>query len=182
MNRFLLLLAPSFLLCAGCAHERGGRAARGAYAVAGATDALLRVYALMDEASKSVPGGHEDILDVPEPARVEYVPVAPEPPQRYAPPAPPPPPGPRAFDLSAAESSVAAVDVDACKAEGLAPGYGHATVAFAPDGTVRAVALDLPASTSPAARACVETAFRRPHVAAFSGDQVMNVRRSFYVS
>jgi hypothetical protein len=182
MNRFVLLLAPSFLLCAGCAHEGGRRAARDAYAGAFTADAILQAYEIGEELSNSVPGGHEDILDTPEPVRVEYVPVAPEPPQRYAPPAPPPPPGPRAFDLNAAQSSVAAVDVDACRAEGLVPGYGHATVAFAPDGTVHAVAVDLPASTSPAARACIETAFRTAHVAAFSGDQVMNVRRSFYVS
>jgi hypothetical protein len=181
MNRFLLL-APSFLLCVACVHGRGYRAARDAYAATATADAIITAYQLAEEARHSVPGGHEDILDAPEPVRVEYVLVAPEPPQRYAPPAPPPPPGPRAFDLSAAESSVAAVDVDACKAEGLAPGYGHATVAFAPDGTVHGVALDLPAATSPAARACIETAFRTPHVAAFSGDQVMNVRRSFYVS
>ena len=145
-------------------------------------DAILLLAELGDQASNSVPGGHEDILDAPEPVRVEYVPVAPEPPQRYAPPAPPPLEGPRAFDLRAAESSVAAVDVGACKEEGLATGYGHATVAFTPDGTVDAVALDLPAGTSSTARACLETAFRTPHVAAFSGDQVMNVRRSFYVS
>jgi hypothetical protein len=182
MNRFLLLLAPCFLLCAGCMRARCGHGARFAYAMDAAADSFVAAYELAEAARNSVPGGHEDILDAPEPVRVEYVPVAPEPPQRYAPPAPPPPAGPRAFDLNAAQSSVAAVDVDACKAEGLAPGYGHATVAFAPDGTVHGVALDLPASTSPAARACIETAFRTPHVAAFSGDQVMNVRRSFYVS
>jgi len=182
MNRFLLLLAPCFLLCAGCAPGRGGRAARDAHAVVATADAVLLLAELGEQASNSVPGGHEDILDAPEPVRVEYVAVAPEPPQRYAPPAPPPPAGPRAFDLSAAESSVAAVDVDACKDEGLATGYGHATVAFAPDGTVHAVALDLPAGTSSNARTCIETAFRTPHVAAFSGDRVMNVRRSFYVS
>lgn len=180
MNRFFLLFPSSLLLCAGCARGPGARGARGGY------DAVLTTFAvayeLGEEARHSVPGGHEDVLDLPDPVYVEYVPVAPEPAQRYAPPAPPPPPAPRAFDLAAAESSLAAVDVGACKAEGLPPGYAHATVAFAPDGTVHAVALDLPAGTSPDARTCIESAFRTSHVAPFSGDQVMNVRRGFYVS
>lgn len=180
MKRFLLILAPSFLLCAGCVPgPRGG--ARFGCRTDAVADSLFLAYELAEEARNSPPGDHDDVLDTPDPVVVEYVPVAPEAPQRYAPPAPPPPPGPRAFDLGGAEASLAAVDVDACKAEGLAPGYAHATVAFAPDGTVSAVALDLPAGTSPAARACVETAFRTPHVAPFSGDQVMNVRRGFYL-
>lgn len=179
MKRFLLILAPSLLLCVGCVRGHRGCAHYGYADPVG--DSLVLAYDLAEAARHSVPGGHEDVLDTPDPVVVEYVPVAPEPPQRYAPPAPPPPPGPRAFDLGSAQSSIAAVDVDACKAEGLASGYGHATVAFAPDGSVHAVALDLPARTSDAARACIETAFHTPHVAPFSGNQVMNVRRTFYV-
>lgn len=182
MKRFLFLASALLLTCTGCAHEYGGHRARYAYTGVATADVVLATYELGQALGNSVPGGHEDILDLPDPVQVEYVPVAPEPPQRYAPPAPPPPPGPRAFDLDAAQSSLAAVDVDACKADGLTTGYGHATVAFAPDGTVQGVALDLPSPTSPAARACIESAFRTPHVAPFSGDQVMNVRRSFYIS
>lgn len=180
MNRFLLLLAPSLLLCTGCARGHGARSARGAADIV--FDSFLVAYELGEEGRNSVPGGHEDILDLPDPVQVQYVPVAREPPQRYAPPAPPPPAGPRAFDLGAAESSLASVDIDACRSDGLAPGYAHATVAFGPDGAVQAVALDLPSGTSGDARSCVETAFRALRVAPFSGDQVMNVRRSFYVS
>jgi hypothetical protein len=182
MNRFLLLLPASLLLCAGCARGPGYRGARSARAVDATVDAFVVAAELAEAAGDSAPGGHEDILDLPDPVQVEYVPVAPEPPQRYAPPAPPPPPGPRAFDLPAAEASLAAVDVDACRSEGLAPGYAHATVAFAPDGTVHAVALDLPEGTSLDARACIESAFRTPRVESFSGNQVMNVRRGFYIS
>ncbi|HEX8794576.1 MAG TPA: hypothetical protein VF765_26705 [Polyangiaceae bacterium] len=179
MNRFFLLLAASSFLCAGCARGPGRRGAHAAY---DAAVAFSVAYEIAEQARNSVPGGHEDILDLPDPVYVQYVPVAPEPPQRYAPPASPPPAGPRAFDLGAAQSSLASVAFDACKSEGLAPGYAHATVAFAPDGTVQAVALDLPAGTSSDARACIESAFRASHVAPFSGDNVMNVRRSFYVS
>jgi hypothetical protein len=179
-RRFLLLLAPLLVLCAGCVRGPRCRTARGEYDGIVATAVLA--YDLAEEARNTPPGDHEDILDAPDPVVVEYVPVVPEPPQRYAPPAPPPPPGPRAFDLGGAQSTLAAVDVAACKSEGLTPGYAHATVAFAPDGTVHAVALDLPEGSSPDARTCIESAFRTAHVAPFSGDQVMNVRRSFYVA
>lgn len=182
MKRFLFPASLLLLTCTGCAHEYGAHGARAAYAGVATADAVLATYELGEELANQVPGGHEDILDLPDPVQVEYVPVAPEPPQRYAPPASPPPAGPRAFDLRAAESSLAAVDVETCRADGLAAGYGHATVAFAPDGTVHAVAVDLPASTSLGARACIEAAFRAPRVSPFSGDQLMNVRRTFYVS
>ena len=113
---------------------------------------------------------------------VQYVAVPPSPPTTYLPSAAPPPAGPRPFDLGAAQASLTHVDPATCRADGIGPGYGRALVAFAPDGSVSSVSLDLPQASSPAARECLDTAFHAAHVPAFSGSQPMNVRRIFYVS
>lgn len=87
---------------------------------------------------------------------------------------------PTRFDLGSAYSAVAQVDVGACKADGLAAGYGRVVLGFESDGAPTGVALELPAGSAPASRACVEQAFRRVRVAPFDGTAV-SVRRSFYV-
>jgi hypothetical protein len=84
------------------------------------------------------------------------------------------------FDLGRAYGSLAKVDLDACRAQGLISGYGRVTVAFEPAGTPVGVNLELPTGSAPAARACVEQAFRSVRVAPFEGAPV-NVRRAFFV-
>jgi hypothetical protein len=84
-----------------------------------------------------------------------------------------------AFDLGGAYGALANVDLGACKAAGLGTGYGKVTLAFAPDGRAAAVGVDLPAGSSPAARACVEQAYRAVTVSPFDGSPV-NVSRAFF--
>jgi hypothetical protein len=84
------------------------------------------------------------------------------------------------FDLGGAYGAIAHVDLGACRAQGLAAGYGRVEVGFAGDGSTRDLHVALPAGSPDGARACVETAFRQVRVAPFDGAQV-TVRRSFYV-
>jgi hypothetical protein len=84
------------------------------------------------------------------------------------------------FDLGGAYGAVAKVDLSSCKALGLTPGYGRVVLAFDPDGAAAGVGVDLPAGSSPAARACVEQAFGAARVSPFDGAP-MNVRRTFFV-
>jgi hypothetical protein len=93
---------------------------------------------------------------------------------------PPPPDKTRAFDLGGAYGEMARVDVDACKADGLATGYGRVVLGFDEDGAPAGVSIEMPAGSSPEARACVDEAFRKVRVAPFDGAAV-NVRRVFYV-
>jgi hypothetical protein len=86
-----------------------------------------------------------------------------------------------AFDLGGAYGALASVDLGACKAAGLGTGYGKVALAFAPDGRAAGVALQLPAGSAPAARACVEQAYRAVTVTPFDGSPV-NVRRAFFVT
>jgi hypothetical protein len=96
----------------------------------------------------------------------------------------PPPPAPvvvpTRFDLGGAYGALAGVELDPCKAQGLAAGYGRVTVPFEPDGTPGRVAVEMPAGSAPAAHACIEEAFRAVRVAPFDGKPV-NVRRAFFV-
>jgi hypothetical protein len=96
----------------------------------------------------------------------------------------PPPPAPvvvpTRFDLGGAYGVLAGVELDPCKAQGLAAGYGRVTVPFEPDGTPGRVAVEMPAGSAPAAHACIEEAFRAVRVAPFDGAPV-NVRRAFFV-
>ena len=84
------------------------------------------------------------------------------------------------FDLGGAYGALAGIDLSSCKAQGLAPGYGRVVLAFAPDGAAAGVGVDLPAGSSPAARACVEQAFGAARVSPFDGAPT-NVRRTFFV-
>jgi hypothetical protein len=173
MRRPFLLLAPSLaLVCtgSGCANPGLGRlafaAAFAAAEIAQASDDAQAAQAARDEAYDGAPAGPVVISDQPGlPAdeadhRVEHAPAR--------------------FDLSAAYGAVDHVDVDACKADGLAAGYGRVVLGFVSDGAATGVALALPAGSSPDARACVEAAFRRVRVAPFDGAAV-NVRRPFFV-
>jgi hypothetical protein len=87
---------------------------------------------------------------------------------------------PKRFDLSGAYSAVDGVDLSACKADGLAAGYGRVAIGFAATGSPAGLTVDLPDGSTPAARACVEGAFRQVSVAAFDGADV-KVTRSFFV-
>jgi hypothetical protein len=94
--------------------------------------------------------------------------------------APPPRDERRAFDLGGAYGQVARVDVDACKADGLATGYGRVVLGFDDDGAPAGVSIEMPAGSAPEAHECVEDAFRKVRVAPFDGPTA-NVRRVFYV-
>jgi len=84
------------------------------------------------------------------------------------------------FDLGGAYGAIAHVDLDPCKAVGLAPGYGRVIVAFEAGGAPVGVGVALPAGSAPAAHACVEQAFRDIRVTPFEGAPV-NVRRGYFV-
>jgi hypothetical protein len=86
----------------------------------------------------------------------------------------------RAFDLGSAYGEIARVDVGTCKADGLATGYGRVILGFDDSGAPTSVGVEIPAGSTPAARSCLENAFRKVHVAPFDGAAV-NVRRAFYV-
>jgi hypothetical protein len=91
----------------------------------------------------------------------------------HVPPAAParPDAGPR-FDQGAARNALDSVDLDACKAEGLPPGYGHARVTFAKDGRVRKIVIDGPAGLSPEAVRCVGNALGTAEVDPFDSAPV----------
>lgn len=116
------------------------------------------------------------IASQPSPESVVYEPE-PEPavliaPTHMPPPAPVrPEAGPR-FDQGAARNALDSVDVDACKAEGLPNGYGHARVTYARDGHVQKVVIDGPAGLSPEAVSCVGNALGAAMVPAFDGAPV----------
>ncbi len=92
-----------------------------------------------------------------------------------------PPAAPKPFDLGGAYAAIGHIDPSSCKEAGLAPGYGRVTLGFTVDGAVGGVALDLPPSSSAAARSCIESAYRAVRVPAFAGDQPATVRRDFFV-
>jgi hypothetical protein len=92
-----------------------------------------------------------------------------------------PPPPARPFDLGGAYAAIGRVDLSSCKVTGLAPGYGRVEVGFMVDGAVGGVALELPSASSPAARSCVEEAYRTVRVPGFAGEQPATVRRDFFV-
>jgi hypothetical protein len=144
-------------------------------------DAFL-IGAAVDHASlRPVPVAAEEPLDEDDPEpRTEIVhadqagPVDLQPASASA-------PAPKPFDLGGAYGAIAQVDLASCKAEGLAPGYGHVVLGFLPDGSVGGVAVQLPPSSSPWAHACVESALRGVRVSPFAGDQPATVRRELYV-
>jgi len=84
------------------------------------------------------------------------------------------------FDLGGAYAALAHVDLDACKVQGLAPGYGKVRIAFDHGGAASSVRATLPSGSSAAAQACVEAAFKQVQVARFDGTQA-TVRRAFFV-
>lgn len=92
----------------------------------------------------------------------------------------PPPENTRAFDLGGAYGALASVDLAACKADGLAAGYGKVVVGFDADGAPASVSVVLPGGSADGARGCVEGAFRNVRVAPFDGSAV-TVQRSFFV-
>jgi hypothetical protein len=59
------------------------------------------------------------------------------------------------FDAPAARAAVAAQDLRTCRARGVATGWGHANVTFAPGGNVERVDIDAPAGLSADAVACL---------------------------
>jgi hypothetical protein len=118
--------------------------------------------------------------DPPE-ARIELVPVGPTEEVSFESSAPSAP-LPRPFDLGGAYAAMSRVDLSACKADGLTAGYGRAVVAFAQDGTVSGVSVELPPASAADARACVDSAFRAARIPAFAGSQPTSVRRAFYVA
>jgi hypothetical protein len=93
---------------------------------------------------------------------------------------PHPPDKTRPFDLAGVYGEVARVDLETCKASGLATGYGRVVLYFENAGVPASVSIEMPAGSAPEARACVEDAFRKVHVVPFDGAPV-NVRRVFYV-
>jgi hypothetical protein len=117
----------------------------------------------------------EEEVDPAAQAALAHVPLA-------VPPAQPMPAvvQPTHFDLGSAYGALGHVDLEACKTEGLAPGYGRVLLAFEPDGTPAHVAVQMPAGSAPSATRCVVEAFRGVRVAPFDGAPV-NVRRQFYV-
>jgi hypothetical protein len=60
-----------------------------------------------------------------------------------------------AFDQIRARSALAAVDLAACRQQGLPQGHGHANVTVRPDGTISSVVTDAPRDISPSGAACV---------------------------
>jgi hypothetical protein len=93
---------------------------------------------------------------------------------------PHPPDKTRPFDLGGVYGEVGRVDLETCKANGLATGYGRVVLYFENAGVPTGVSIELPAGSAPEARACVEDAFRKVRVVPFDGAPV-NVRRVFYV-
>jgi hypothetical protein len=182
MRSSLLLLAPAFALLAattGCVH--GAREARAVTNFAVATTELVESAQDLAETSQN-PEQEWTEADDTAPVEPESVNTAPRP-------IPPHLPASAAdrrvdtrapFDLGGAYGSLARVDLSACKAQGLAAGYGRVVLAFDPDGTAAGVGVELPAGSSPAARACVEQAFGAARVSPFDGAP-MNVRRTFFV-
>jgi hypothetical protein len=88
----------------------------------------------------------------------------------------------RAFDAGHAYATIAQVDLDECRDRGLATGYAHALMTFAPDGHVANVALELPPPSTRDAYWCVDQALRTARVSPFDGQQTATVRRAFYVA
>jgi hypothetical protein len=86
------------------------------------------------------------------------------------------------FDLESAHGALSHVDLAACRSAGLAPGYVHVSVAFAPDGTVWGVSLAVPEASTPGARTCVDAAVRDLRLAPFSGAALGTARRTIFVS
>ena len=84
------------------------------------------------------------------------------------------------FDLAGAYGALGKVSLDACKAQGLTSGYGRVILAFDADGTAIGVGVDLPAGSSPGARACVEAAYGAIRVPPCDGAP-RKVRRGFFV-
>jgi hypothetical protein len=91
------------------------------------------------------------------------------------------PPPSASFDLGAAYAGIAAVDLASCKPAGLAAGYGRIMLRFAADGRVTGLVFRMPPSSSPAAHACVQAAFREVEVPAFTDVGPRTVQHDFYV-
>jgi hypothetical protein len=152
----LLLLVVALPTVAGCGRHGGGMFAAGIV-----TGAVI--------VAASQP--RHVIVYEPAPAYV-YVPevyVPPPPPPARERPAGPPPP---AFDIAAARSSLASVDLAPCRAAGVPAGYGHARVTFGEAGNVTKVIVDSPSGLSPEAVSCVGQRLGTAEVPAFVGREV----------
>jgi hypothetical protein len=89
----------------------------------------------------------------------------------YVPPPPPPAPPP-SFDAPAARSSLDAVELDSCRAQGAPHGYGHARVTFAAAGNVTKVVVDSPAGLSTEAVSCIGSHLATASIPAYEGAPV----------
>jgi len=78
---------------------------------------------------------------------------------------------PRAFDPDAARTSLHAVDLSACRADG-AGGDGHARVTFSPTGDIGSVVIDAPRGLGPEAVTCIGSRLGTAHVPAFDGSAI----------
>jgi hypothetical protein len=174
---FLVLPAVALLFgTPGCAHPGAGanlivNTAVLAYDVNAATSSNNQREWLTEDGSHPAP--EEPELPPETQAALASVPLA-----------VPPHPGrvsePVRFDLAGAYQELAAVDLEGCKAEGLAPGYGRVVVSFRPDGVPATVVFAPPPDSEMRAYKCVEKAFRAVRVAPFDGSPVM-LRRPFFV-
>jgi hypothetical protein len=100
---------------------------------------------------------------------------------RPAPPPPPPAPAPpAAFDAAAARAALDGIELGPCHDQGAPLGYGHARVTFAPDGTVRHVAIDSPSGMSDAAVRCIGATLGTATVPPFGGPAAA-IPAPFYV-
>lgn len=81
--------------------------------------------------------------------------------------------GPPTFDPVLARKTLAAVDVTDCTPRDAGPRYGHATVAFSPEGFVTKVLIDQPRVLDAAAVQCVGEHLGRVTVHPFRGSRVV---------
>ncbi len=171
--RRLLLLPSLLLLLPSCAttgyHHRHTHGGSGGVDVAIAVielfGAIAQVAAASEERERfvveAVPAGE---IEPPREPAPHYAPLPPRP--------PPPPSTYRPLDPAAPHAALAERKVVDCAPWGLPRGYGHATVTFAPDGTVSSVALDAPQGVSERAAACVRDELATAKIPPFSGGAV----------
>jgi hypothetical protein len=187
-HHFLFVSLPLLLASAsGCAPGPYGYAhvcapvhSRTDRAIVAAADAILAIAEVaqaVQEAQSAQASAEDDDPSGDPPLRVRLGPIPPHEPAAAA--------DTRVesrtpFDLGGAYGALANVDLDACKVQGLAPGYGRVEIAFVTDGSPRDVRLTLPTGSTDSARACVESAFQQMRVAPFDGAEA-TIKRPFYV-
>lgn len=84
------------------------------------------------------------------------------------------------FDAAKARTTLASVDLSACRAAGAPRGYGHATATFNPAGNISKVVLDTPSNLSASAVQCIGNALGTVTVPVFRGS-LITVGTSWFV-